>query len=155
MFNNVSDSVVLSAEFPKEVQHLMNRLLLEQTSKAGNYLQAVTQMQIIARRIVAFFDQVDVLVLPTYLHPTIRVGEWASLSPEETMQKIIHWVAPCPPFNASGQPAIALPTGFDSNGLPLGIQLIGRPAAEATIINLAAQIEAAKPWSQNRPAFAQ
>ena len=115
---------------------------------------AVSQMQIIARRILAFFDTVDVLVLPTYLHPTIRVGEWVNLNPEETFQKIIDWVAPCPPFNATGQPAIALPTGFDSNGLPLGIQLVGRPAAEATIIALAAQIEAAKPWSQHRPAFA-
>ena len=154
-FKTVWQAGVGAAEIPKEVLQPMNRWLLEQTSKAGNYLQAVTQMQIIARRIVAFFDSVDVLVLPTYLHPTIRVGEWASLSPEETMQKIIDWVAPCPPFNASGQPAIALPTSFDSNGLPLGIQLIGRPAAEATIITLAAQIEAAKPWSQNRPAFAQ
>jgi amidase len=132
----------------------MNRWLLEQASSAGNYLQAVTQMQVIARRIVALFDSVDVLVLPTYMHPTIRIGEWANLSPEETLQKVIHWVAPCPPFNASGQPAIALPTGFDSNGLPVGIQIVGRPAAEATIIALAAQIEAAKPWSDRRPEIA-
>ena len=62
-------------------------------------------------------------------------------------------MAPCPAFNASGQPAIALPTGFDPNGLPIGIQLIGRPAAEATIVALAAQLEVAKPWS-DRPAFA-
>ncbi len=107
-------------------------------------------MQVVARRIVSFFNSVDVLVLPTYLHPTIRVGEWASLSPEETLQKIISWVAPCPPFNASGQPAIALPTGFDSNGLPVGGQLIGRPAAESTLIAIAAQIEAAT-GSARRP----
>ncbi|HLO49336.1 MAG TPA: amidase family protein, partial [Kamptonema sp.] len=50
------------------------------------------------------------------------------------------------PFNASGQPAIALPTGLDTNGLPLGIQIIGRPGAEATLIALGAQIEAAKPF---------
>lgn len=152
-FTKVWQAGVAAAGIPKEVLQPMNRWLLEQTSSAGEYLQAVSQMQAIARQIVAFFDSVDVLVLPTYMHPTIRVGEWANLSPAETLQKIIHWVAPCPPFNASGQPAIALPTGFDSNGLPIGIQLIGRPAAEATIISLAAQLEAAI-WSQNRPAFA-
>jgi amidase len=109
-------------------------------------------MQIVARQIVAFFEVFDVLVLPTYLHPQIRVGEWANLSPAETLEKIIAWIAPCPPFNASGLPAIALPTGFDnSTGLPIGVQLVGRPAAEATLISLAAQIEAAQPWIGHRP----
>lgn len=143
-----------AAGIPKQLLQPLNQWLLEKTGSAGEYLQAVGQMQIIARRIVAFFNTVDVLILPTYLHPTIRIGEWANLSLEETFQKIINWVAPCPPFNATGQPAIALPTGFDANGLPIGIQLIGRPAAESTIIALATQIEAAKPWSQHRPAFA-
>jgi amidase len=41
--------------------------------------------------------------------------------------------------------------GFDPNGLPIGIQFIGRPAAEATLIALAAQIEQAQPWIQHRP----
>jgi amidase len=152
-FTTVWQTGIASAGIPKELLQPMNQWLLERTVSAGEYLQAVAQIQIIARRIVAFFERVDVLILPTNLHPTIRVGEWANLSPEETFQKIINWVAPCPPFNASGQPAIALPTGFDSNGLPIGIQLVGRPAAEATIIALAAQLEAAKPWS-DRPTFA-
>jgi amidase len=139
---------------PLEAMCPMNRWIAQQSGSAGEYLQAVSQMQFISRRIVGFFEHFDVLVLPVYLHPTIRIGEWADLSPEETLQRIIGWIAPCPPFNASGLPAIALPTGFDSNGLPVGIQIVGRPAAEATLISLAAHIEAAKPWSQHRPAFA-
>jgi amidase len=43
--------------------------------------------------------------------------------------------------------------GFDSNGLPLSVQLIGKPAAESTLISLAAQLEAANPWIQHRPAL--
>lgn len=153
-FTTVWQAGVAYSGIPKEALQPMNQWLLEQTSSAGAYLQAVSQLQVIARQIVAFFNSVDVLVLPTYMHSTIRVGEWANLSPEETLKKIIRWVAPCPPFNASGQPAIALPTGFDSNGLPVGIQLVGRPAAEATLIALAAQIEAAKPWSTRCPDLA-
>ncbi len=152
-FTTIWQSGVAASGIPAELLQPMNRWLLERTGSAGSYLQAVSQMQVIARRIVAFFDSVDVLVLPVYMHPPIRVGEWADLSPEETLQKVIHWVAPCPPFNASGQPAITIPTGFDSNGLPVSVQLVGRPAAEATLIAIAAQLEAAKPWSHHRPAL--
>ena len=145
-FSVIWQSGVAASGIPAPALEPMNRWLLDRTRSAGEYLGAVSQMQVIARRIVGFFDNFDVLVLPTYMYPQIRVGEWANLTPEETLQKIIHWIAPCPPFNASGQPAIALPTGLDVNGLPLGIQIIGRPGAEATLIALAAQIEAAKPF---------
>jgi len=131
----------------------MNRWLFRQAESctSGQYLRAVTEMQKISRRIVRFFDSVDVLVLPTYMAPTIRIGEWATLSPDKTLEQIIHWVAPCPPFNATGQPAIALPTGFAPNRMPVGVQLIGRPGAEATLLSLATQLEAANPWMHHRP----
>jgi amidase len=134
----------------------LNRYLLGRSRKnsGGMYLRAVTQMQTIARRIVESLNHVDVLVLPVFMHPTIRVGEWAKLRPAKIFDKIAYWVTPCPPFNATGQPAIALPAGFAPDGLPIGIQLIGRPADEVTLIALAAQIEAARPWIEHRPAFA-
>jgi len=155
-FTIVWQSVLSEAGIPFIFLGKMNRWLLNRSRfhSSGKYLRAVSKMQMIARRIVTFFDTVDVLVLPTYLHTTIRIGEWATLPPAKTMAKIIGWVAPCPPFNATGQPVITIPTGFDPNGLPIGIQLIGRPAAEATLIALAAQVEAAKPWNQPRPLFA-
>jgi len=153
-FTKVFLAGVAAAGIPKEYLQPMNRWMVEQSGSAGEYLQAVAQMQISARRIVAFFENYDVLVLPTYLHQPLRIGEWANLPPEEILQRIIQWVAPCPPFNATGQPAIALPTGFDDIGLPVGVQLVGRPAAEATLISLASQLEAAKLWSDRRPDFA-
>ncbi|MBW4631542.1 MAG: amidase [Iphinoe sp. HA4291-MV1] len=152
-FQVVWQTSVAASGIPAEALQPVNRLLLARTGSAGEYLKAVYQMQAIARQIIAFFDTIDVLVLPVYLHSPIRVGEWANLSPEETFQKIIGWVAPCPPANATGQPAIALPVGFDELGLPRSVQLVGRPAAEATLIRLAAQLEAAKPWIQHRPAL--
>lgn len=152
-FTIIWRSVLSEAGIPFVFLGKMNRWLLNRSrfDSSGKYLRAVGKMQMIARRIVTFFDAVDVLVLPTYLHSTIRIGEWATLRPSQTLEKIIHWVAPCPPFNATGQPVITIPAGFDQNGIPIGIQLIGRPAAEITLIALAAQIEAVKPWSQHRP----
>ena len=154
-FPKVWQSAVAAAGIPKEVLSPVNRLLVERSLSAGEYLQAVSTMQVVSRKVVAFFDTFDVLVLPVFMHQPIKVGEWANLIAEETFEKISHWVTPCPPFNASGQPAIALPVGFDSTtGLPMSVQIVGRPAAEATLISLASQIEAAKPWSQHRPAIA-
>jgi amidase len=150
-------AILAEAKIPFFVLGKLNRWLAlrAQFTSCGTYLRAVTQMQTIARRIVTFLDAYDVLVLPTYMHSTIRVGEWANLRPTQMLEKIIHWVAPCPPFNASGQPAIALPTGFAPNGLPVGVQLVGRPAAETTLIALAAQLEAANPFYHYRPKLAE
>ncbi len=150
-FQMVWQSSVSVLGLPAEALQPMNRWLLARTGSAGEYLRAVYKLQAVSRQIIAFFDNVDVLVLPVYMHSPIRVGEWAHLSPEETFQNIIHWVVPCPPANATGQPAIALPVGFDNNNLPISVQLVGKPAAEATLIRLAAQLEAAKPWIQYRP----
>ena len=153
-FTKIWQAGIAATGMPPELLSPMNRWIAAQSGSAGEYLQAVAQMQIIARRIVMFFEAFDVLVLPTYLHPAIRIGEWADLSPEETLEKIAGWIAPCPPFNASGLPAIAFPTGFDaSTGLPVGVQLVGRPAAEGTLIALAAQLEARMHKSDARPAL--
>jgi len=131
----------------------LNRWLLRRARRitGGNYLRAVMQVQSLARRMVTQLEPYDVVVMPTYLHHTIRVGEWARLPAAQMFDRIAHWVAPAPAVNAMGVPAIALPTGFAPDGLPTGAQLVGRPADEITLIALAAQLEAAHPWQQHRP----
>jgi amidase len=56
-----------------------------------------------------------------------------------------------PIFNVTGQPAISIPAGVGTDGLPLAVQLVGRVGAEDTLYSLAGQIEAAAPWAQRRP----
>jgi len=55
-------------------------------------------------------------------------------------------------FNATGQPAAVVPWGFDGEGMPLSIQLVVRPADEATLLALSSQIESVRPWADRRPA---
>ena len=55
-------------------------------------------------------------------------------------------------WNYTGQPAAAVPAGFTADGLPLSVQLVGRSNDEATLLSLAAQIEAERPWAERRPA---
>ncbi|MEA5597977.1 amidase [Rivularia sp. UHCC 0363] len=150
-FQIVWQSNVAASGVPPEVLQPLNRWLLARSCSAGEYLRAVYQMQMVARKIVMFFDNIDVLVMPVYLHSPIRIAEWGALSPEETFENIVRWIAPCPAANATGQPAISLPVGFDDKGLPIAVQLIGKPTAEATIISLAAQLEAANPMYEKRP----
>ena len=145
--------IIAEVNVPFFVLEKMNRWLLWRACRirSGQYLRAVTKLQIVSRQIVEQFQNYDVILLPVYMHPAIRVGEWQSLRCGQILENIINWIAPCPPFNASGQPAISIPAGFTQAGLPLGVQLVGQPAADATVLSLAAQLEQVTPWHQNRP----
>ncbi|NEO27179.1 MAG: amidase [Kamptonema sp. SIO4C4] len=150
-FTRVWASGIGASGLPLEALSPVNRWLAQQVGTAGDYLQAAWQMQVISRRIIAFFDQYDLLLLPVHLHSPPKVGEWADLSPQDTLDQIIQWIAPCPLANAAGLPAIALPATFDQQGVPIGIQLIGKPASEAMLLQVATQLEQLAPWTQHPP----
>jgi len=145
--------VVAEPKVPFFVLEKMNRWLLWRALhvRTGQYLRAITKLQVVSRHIVEHLSPYDLILLPVYLTPAIRIGAWQSLRCSQILENIIHWIAPCPPFNASGQPAIAIPTGFTATGLPLGVQLVGRPAADSTVLAIAAQLERAHPWHHPRP----
>ncbi|MEL6442378.1 MAG: amidase [Cyanobacteria bacterium J06621_8] len=150
-FKTVWSSAVAGSGIDPQVLSPMNQWVYSQSGTAAEYVQAVAKMQLFARQLVALFQQIDVLVTPTYMHPAIKVGAWANLTPESTFAQIVNWILPCPPFNVTGQPGISIPIGFDSQQVPLGIQLVGKPNADATILALAAQLEQAQPWGHLRP----
>jgi aspartyl-tRNA(Asn)/glutamyl-tRNA(Gln) amidotransferase subunit A len=56
------------------------------------------------------------------------------------------------PFNLTGNPAVSLPCGFDRDGMPLAIQLVARPGADAELLRVAAAFESARPWAERTPA---
>ncbi|MEL6496273.1 MAG: amidase [Cyanobacteria bacterium J06623_7] len=150
-FKIVWSSAVAASGIPAEALSPMNQWVMSQSGTAGEYVRAVTQMQVFARQLVGLFAQFDVLVTPTYMRPAIRVGEWQNSTPESTFEQIVNWILPCPPFNVTGQPAISIPAGFDEQGVPIGVQLVGQPNDEATIIALAAQLERSQSWTQLKP----
>jgi amidase len=152
-FQLIWQAGIAASEVPLETLQPMNRWLISRNIAATEYVKAVAKMQIVSRQIASFFNDFDVLLLPVYLHSPIRVGEWAHLSPEDIFQNIIQWIAPCALANATGLPAVALPVGFDSLGLPMSVQFVGKAAAESTLISLAAQLEMAKPWIDKLPDF--
>jgi aspartyl-tRNA(Asn)/glutamyl-tRNA(Gln) amidotransferase subunit A len=58
------------------------------------------------------------------------------------------------PFNLTGQPAISVPCGFSAEGLPIGLQIVGRRHADAIVLRAAAAYEEAAPWADMRPPIA-
>jgi amidase len=142
-FTTVWQTAVAASGIPLPALCEFNQWLHNRSGSAGEYLNALYQMQGIARQIVAQWQNFDVLLAPVYLHPTIKIGAWAQLAPAEIMAKIADWVLPCPIFNATGQPVVVLPV--DTTKLPLGIQLVGNLGTEALLISLAAQLEAQLP----------
>jgi aspartyl-tRNA(Asn)/glutamyl-tRNA(Gln) amidotransferase subunit A len=65
----------------------------------------------------------------------------------------LSWTSFTYPFNLTGQPAITLPAGFDEDGLPLGIQLVGRRFDDALLLAVARDYELARPWSESYTAL--
>lgn len=139
----VWQSEIASAGLPPEVLSPMNQWLFQQAQASGNgkYLQAVFALQNSFRKFSKLFKSYDVLMLPVHLHSPPKVGEWANLSPPETLKKIIQWIAPCPMANALGLPAIALPVMLNEQGVPISIQLIGTTSSEGLLFQVAAQLE--------------
>jgi amidase len=105
-----------------------------------------------AARINRIFDDVDVLVMPTTGRPAVRAGRWEGLSAPRTLAEM----APAYPYttvwNFTGQPALSVPAPSpDSDGVPLGVQLVGPPDSEALLLSLGAQLEAEVGWPERRP----
>ena len=96
------------------------------------------------------------MLLPSLAQRPLRIGELDPCSddPWDDFRRSGEFTPYTALFNTSGQPAISLPLYHGDDGLPVGVQLAGRPADEATLLSLSAQLEAAAPWAERRPALA-
>jgi amidase len=121
-----------------------------QRISAAEYIRAVQHMHLFARRLVTELSPYDVLVTPTlpYTAPLFSAMDAESNPSGEDLRAFIPFTYP---FNMTGQPAISLPLAHSSDGLPIGVQLVGRPADELTLLAVAAQLERALPWHERRP----
>jgi amidase len=117
---------------------------------AADYIRAVTGMHNTSREIVHTLMPYDALLAPTLTRPAVRLGTLPS-NPTTGADEIYGWIAFTFPFNSTGQPAISIPNGFNKAGLPLALQIVGRPGDEAGIIALAAEFERAHPWKDKHP----
>ncbi len=118
---------------------------------------AAIRLQSFARRLVSFLAPYDALLTPALAERPLPLGTLDTDAPEpmSTFTRSGLFTPFTPVFNATGQPGISLPLFEGEDGLPLGVQLVGRPAGEGALLALAAQLEEARPWAQRRPTIAQ
>ena len=118
-------------------------------------MAAAAQLQGFARRLITFLAPYDVLLTPALAERPLPLGtlDPGAPDPMATFTRSGLFTPFTPIFNATGQPGISVPLYQGSDGLPLGVQLVGRPAGEAQLLALATQLEAAQPWAERRPSL--
>jgi amidase len=120
------------------------------------YLGALTVLHSLTRVVVEATAPYDAILLPALGQRPVRIGELDGDGPDpaDTFRRSGIFTPFTALSNVTGQPAISVPLAHGDDGLPVAVQLVGRPADEATLLSLSAQLEAARPWADRRPPIA-
>ena len=112
----------------------------------------MTALRVLSRQIAADLLPYDVFLTPTLTQKPRPLGYWDMNEPDLNRYNA-KWTDAVFmfPFNISGQPAMSLPLHWSADGLPIGVQLVGRTGDEATLLALAGVLEQAMPWRDRRP----
>jgi amidase len=148
--------------------------LLGRRCRAPELSKSLNLAQLTARQIGEFFKKYDALLTPTLAMPPVLTGAlqpkgvravamkllgslnagWLinTLSGIDALAEHVFGFMPYTPlFNVTGQPAMSVPLYWNDEGLPIGMQFVGRYGDEATLFRLASQLEKAKPWAERIP----
>jgi amidase len=145
----------------QDARQLDRRLLEPRTARharLGRAVQALggprpsgrTSWQQTAER---YFEDVDVLVTPTLAQPPPRAIAWHAKGWSANLLANVRYAPFAAPWNLAGWPAMAVPAGRHPSGLPLSIQLVGRPGSEAVLLGVAAELERLRPWPRLAPGY--
>jgi amidase len=148
--------------------------LLGRQCRAPELSRSLNLVQLMARQIGEFFEKYDVMLTPTLARPPVVTG---ALQPKGSQlvamqllgrlnagglinrlsgidvlaQRAFGFIPYTPLFNVTGQPAMSVPLYWNDEGLPIGMQFVGRYGDEGTLFRLASQLEKARPWSRRIP----
>jgi amidase len=148
--------------------------LLGEGFTASDLITAHRYLTLSARSILGFFDEIDVLMTPVLSTMPVKIGALQPSAVEKKLLTVLGYVGGgrllkklgiaeqlaaqtfefipwTPVFNVTGQPAMSVPIGWSPEGLPIGMQFVGRFADEDTLFSLAGQLEQARPWKDRRP----
>jgi aspartyl-tRNA(Asn)/glutamyl-tRNA(Gln) amidotransferase subunit A len=126
---------------------------LERDWKATDFTDANVVRKSVCNRMWRFMETYDLLLTPTLAVPPFPVHMQGPEVIEGRMVGSTQWLCFTFPLNMTGQPAASVPAGFTRDGLPIGLQIVGRHLADASVISAAAAFEAARPWGHRWPAL--
>ncbi len=119
---------------------------------ASDYVKATFERQEYCAKMQTIFEKYEFLLTPTLAVPAFEAGRAA---PDKVAGKRlaspIGWMPFTYPFNLTGQPAASVPCGFTEDGLPVGLQIVGRMHDDVGVLRMAATFERLRPWAERRP----
>ncbi|MGI9491016.1 MAG: amidase [Geminicoccaceae bacterium] len=120
---------------------------------ASDYVQLLNRLHATCRQIGAFFEGYDLLLTPTLALPPVALGHLDMMMDDldAYIDRLWRFASFTYQFNVTGQPAMSVPLHWNNDGLPIGLQFVGRYGDEATLFQLAGQLERAAPWHDRHP----
>ncbi|MCW2697332.1 MAG: amidase [Modestobacter sp.] len=125
--------------------------LLAQPWSAEQFTDAVVARKRVVNRMSRFMAGYDLLLTPTLAVPPFPVDVQGPERIDGRMVAPTAWLGFTSPLNMTGQPAASVPAGTTATGLPIGLQIVGRHLADATVLRASAAFEAAAPWADRWP----
>ncbi len=148
-------AAALGREISEDGFERVTWMMMQQADRlrAADYVQILNRLHAISREIAAFFETYDLLLTPTLAQPPVPIGHLDMMSDDldDYVQRLWRFASFTYQFNVTGQPAMSVPLFWNENGLPIGVQFVGRFGDEATLFQLAGQLERAAPWRDRRP----
>jgi len=141
-----------------EAEALMDPTLVKFIRRGGavtarEYIRARERADAYWREVHAFLERFDLLLMPTVAVLPFAAGQAPPREIAGEPASTLGWMPFTFPFNLTGQPAASVPAGWTDDGLPVGLQIVGRRHADATVLAASAAFEEARPWSERRPAL--
>ncbi|MEM7041284.1 MAG: amidase family protein [Pseudomonadota bacterium] len=120
---------------------------------AIDYVQLLNGLHAISRDIARFLEDYDLLLTPTLAQPPVPLGHLDMMSEDldDYTDRLWRFASFTYQFNVTGQPAMSVPLHWNSDNLPIGVQFVGAYGDEATLFQLAGQLERAAPWHDRHP----
>ncbi|MBM7662165.1 amidase [Bacillus mesophilus] len=116
------------------------------------YLSALAYLQQVTREMTQFFSNYDLLLTATLAEPPLKIGELSYQgNREQYVNRLNEWVPYTPLANTTGMPAMSVPLFWNNDGLPIGVHFMAPLGDEATLLQLAGQLEQARPWKNRIP----
>ena len=129
-----------------------SRLMLGACIQASQYLKAQRFRTLLRQEMLDILGRVDALITPTTLMAASRIDDITVDIGGKEVVVAAHIARATRPFNMTGLPAISVPCGFTPAGLPIGLQIIGRPFEETLLLRVAYAYERSTPWHERHPA---
>jgi len=120
---------------------------------AADYLTGLRARRVLTREVLEVMAAVDVVVTPTTIAPAALIEEDERKAPAASLAMSVQYTKCTNPFNLTGLPALSVPCGFTPEGLPVGLQIVGRPYDEATILRVGHAFQRETEWHTRHPAL--